>query len=52
MYLADRIKVYENGNISVHFKFADVFRKITSYIETNTADTPKRICPRQSIKPF
>ena len=33
------IKVYENGNISVHFKFADEFRKIAEYIEINTTDT-------------
>ena len=31
--------VYENGNISVHFKFADEFRKIAEYIEINTTDT-------------
>ena len=33
------IKVYENGNISVHFKFADEFRRIAEYIEINTTDT-------------
>ena len=37
--LVDHIKVYENGNISVHFKFADEFRKIAEYIEINTTDT-------------
>ena len=26
--LVDHIKIYENGNISVHFKFADEFRRI------------------------
>ena len=30
------IKVYENGNISVRFKFADEFRRIAEYIEINT----------------
>jgi len=34
--LADHIKVYENGNISVRFKFADELRKIVEYIELNT----------------
>ncbi len=37
--LVDHIKVYENGNISVKFKFADEFRKIAEYIEINTTDT-------------
>ncbi len=37
--LVDHIKVYENGNISVHFKFADEFRRIAEYIEINTTDT-------------
>ena len=37
--LVDHIKIYENGNISVHFKFADEFRKIAEYIEINTTDT-------------
>ena len=37
--LVDHIKVYENGNISVHFKFADEFRRIDEYIEINTTDT-------------
>ncbi len=27
---------YENGNISVRFKFADEFRRIAEYIEINT----------------
>ena len=34
--LVDYIKVYENGNISVKFKFADAFRRIAEYIEINT----------------
>ena len=38
--LVDHIKVYENGNISVKFKFADELRRIAEYIEINTADTP------------
>ncbi len=37
--LVDHIKVYENGNISVHFKFADEFHRIAEYIEINTTDT-------------
>ena len=32
------IKVYENGNISVKFKFADELRKIAEYIEINTTE--------------
>ena len=31
-------KVYENGNISVKFKFADELRKIAEYIEINTTE--------------
>ena len=34
--LIDHIKVYENGNISVRFKFADEFRRIAECIEINT----------------
>ena len=34
--LVDHIKVYEKGNISVHLKFADEFRRIAEYIEINT----------------
>ena len=34
--LIDHIKIYENGNISVRFKFADEFRRIAEYIEINT----------------
>ncbi len=34
--IVDHIKVYENGNISVRFKFADELRKIVEYIELNT----------------
>ena len=30
--LLDHIKVYENGNISVRFKFADELRKIVEYL--------------------
>ena len=33
--LLDHIKVYENGNISVRFKFADELRIIVEYIEPN-----------------
>lgn len=40
--LIDQIKVYENGNISVRFKFADELRKIAEYIEINTTDTPAK----------
>lgn len=36
--LIDHIKVYENGNISVRFKFADEFRRIAEYIEINTTN--------------
>ena len=38
--LIDHIKVYENGNISVRFKFADELRKIAEYIEINTTTDP------------
>ena len=34
--LIDHIKVYEGGNISVKFKYADEFRRITEYIELNS----------------
>ena len=34
--LVEHIKIYENGNISVKFKFADEFRRIAEYIEINT----------------
>ena len=50
--LVDHIKVYENGNISVHFKFADEFRRIAEYIEINTTDTVEAGRPRQSMKSF
>ena len=33
---------YENGNISIRFKFADEFRKILEYIELNT-DAPAKV---------
>ncbi len=36
--LVDYIRVYENGNISVKFKFADELRKIAEYIEINTTE--------------
>ena len=35
--LIDRIKVFENGDISVKFKFADGYRRIAEFIEANTA---------------
>ena len=38
--LVDHIKVYENGNISVKFKFADQLRRIAEYIDVNTAESP------------
>ena len=38
--LIDHIKVYENGNISVRFKFADELRRIAEYIEINTTKNP------------
>ncbi len=34
--LVDQIKVHENGNISVKFKFADELRRVMEYIEINT----------------
>lgn len=34
--LVDQIKVHENGNISVKFKFADQLRMVMEYIEINT----------------
>ena len=34
--LIDHIKVYEGGNISVKFKYADEFRRMGEYIELNT----------------
>ena len=40
--LVDYIKVYENGNISVKFKFADAFRRIAEYIEINTLSNTRR----------
>ena len=33
--LIDYIKVYEGGNISVKFKYADEFRRMAEYIELN-----------------
>lgn len=38
--LVDHIKVYENGNISVKFKFVDELRRIAEYIEINTTQNP------------
>ena len=38
--LVDHIKVYENGNIKIKFKFADELRKIAEYIEINTSKIP------------
>lgn len=32
---ADRIKVYESGNIKMKIEFADKLRKIAAYIEIN-----------------
>ncbi|MDU3679708.1 MAG: recombinase family protein [Flavonifractor plautii] len=37
--LVDHIKVYENGNISVKFKFADELCRIAEYIEINISDS-------------
>ena len=34
--LVDVIKVYEGGDISIRFKFADELRRITEYIEVNS----------------
>jgi len=34
--LVDHIKVYEGGDISIKFKFADEYRRIAEYIEVNT----------------
>lgn len=34
--LVDYIKVYEGGDISIRFKFADEYRRVTEYIEANT----------------
>lgn len=33
--LIDYIKVYEGGNISVKFKYANEFRRMAEYIELN-----------------
>ena len=38
--LVDHIKVYENGNISVKFKFSDELCRIAEYIEINTTQNP------------
>ena len=34
--LIDHVKVYEGGDISIKFKFADEYRRIAEYIEVNT----------------
>lgn len=39
--LVDHIKVYENGNISVKFNFADELRRIAEYIQLNTISQPE-----------
>ena len=41
--LVDHIKVYDNGNISVKFRFADEVRKIAEYIQLNTVSQPKAV---------
>ena len=41
--LVDYIKVYENRNISVRFKFADELRKIAEYIELNTESVARAV---------
>ncbi|MBC8545197.1 DUF4368 domain-containing protein, partial [Bianquea renquensis] len=33
--LVDYIKVYEGGDISIKFKFADELRRIMEYVEIN-----------------
>ena len=33
--LVDHIKVYEGGDISIRFKFADEYRRVAEYIEAN-----------------
>ena len=49
--LVNYIKVYENGNISVKFKFADEFRRIAEYIEINDSlkFPPRRADARHTI---
>jgi len=34
--LVDHIKIYEGGDISIRFKFADEYRRVAEYIEVNT----------------
>ena len=34
--LVEHIKIYEGGEISVRFKFADEYRRVAEYIEVNT----------------
>ena len=38
--LVNYIKIYENGNISVKFKFADEFLRIAEYIFMNISKIP------------
>lgn len=33
--LVDHIKIYEGGDISIRFKFADEYRRVAEYIEAN-----------------
>ena len=33
--LVDYIKIYEGGDISIRFKFADEYRRVAEYIEAN-----------------
>jgi len=36
--LVDSIKIYEGGDISIKFKFADEYRRVAEYIEINNQD--------------
>jgi len=36
--LVDHIKVYEGGDISVKFKYADEYRRIWEFVEVNTEE--------------
>jgi DNA invertase Pin-like site-specific DNA recombinase len=36
--LVDTIRVYENGNISVKFKFANEYRRVVEYVEINAIE--------------
>ncbi len=44
------IKVYENGNISVHFKFADESARLLSTLKSTPPIPPRWVDPRQSMK--